>query len=104
MSQVRRMTVLVSALVVAAASVITAHHSGAMFDRTKPLVLKGVVKEFRWVNPHAILLLETEATAGEASVLWAVEFSSPGNMTRMGWSRTSVNVREPVEVTVLPLR
>src|SRR4051812_33225682 len=103
MSQVRRTTLLVSALVVAAASGIAAHHSGAMFDRAKPLVLMGTVKEFRWVNPHAILLLETDATAGEASILWAVEFASPGNMTRMGWSRTSVNVREPIEVTVFPM-
>ena len=104
MFQVARRRLLTLGLVVIAAPAMIAHHSGAMFDRTRPLVLEGVVKEFRWVNPHSILLIETNGAGGQPPVLWAVEMSSPGNMTRMGWTRTSVSVNEPVEVTVNPMR
>jgi len=36
----------------------SAHHSFAMFDRTKDVVLKGTVREFQWTNPHSFIELE----------------------------------------------
>ncbi len=29
-----------------------AHHSRAMFDMTQNIAYQGVVKEYRWQNPH----------------------------------------------------
>ena len=37
---------------------VTAHHSPAVFDRTKEIKLIGVVKEFKWSNPHSWIELE----------------------------------------------
>jgi hypothetical protein len=36
---------------------VVAHHSIAMFDREHPLQLTGVVREFRFVNPQALIVL-----------------------------------------------
>ena len=33
-----------------------AHHSGEMFEREKTVTLTGVVKEFRYINPHLSLI------------------------------------------------
>lgn len=93
--------VLAAALAVAAPSF--AHHSFAMFDQTKVINLRGKVKEYRWVNPHVSLFIEVN----EGNVkrgLWAVELTSPGNLTRLGWSRKSLNVGDKIEVEVNPLR
>jgi len=81
----------------------SAHHSFAMFDPAKVVTLQGRVKEFRWVNPHVSLFVDVAGPAGEAGV-WAVEMTSPGNLTRLGWSRQSLKAGDRVSVEVNPLR
>jgi hypothetical protein len=80
-----------------------AHHSFAMFDSSKVVTLNGTVKEFRWVNPHVSLFVLADH-AGAAPDLWSVELTSPGNLTRLGWSRKSVSPGDKVAVEVNPLR
>ncbi|WP_375394408.1 DUF6152 family protein [uncultured Sphingomonas sp.] len=83
-------------------SPVLAHHSFAMFDPGKVITLNGTVKEFRWVNPHvSLFVLADHAGAPE---LWAVELTSPGNLTRLGWSRRSLNPGDKIVVQVNPLR
>jgi len=81
-----------------------AHHSFAMFDETKARTLKGTVKEFRWVNPHVSLFVLAEATGGRPTELWAVELTSPGNLTRLGWGRKSLKPGDKILVEINPLR
>ncbi len=75
-----------------------------MYDGSKRVTLKGIVQEFRWVNPHVIIVVATEPAADTASAVWAVEMSSPGNMRRLGWSGTTLKVGQPVEISAAPLR
>jgi hypothetical protein len=42
-----------------------AHHSQAMFDTSKELLVKGKVARFDWVNPHMYLIVETEGPDGK---------------------------------------
>ncbi|NML92230.1 DUF6152 family protein [Novosphingobium olei] len=80
-----------------------AHHSFAMFDPAKVVTLQGRVKEYRWVNPHVALLLDV-AAPGNGGGVWAVELTSPGNLTRLGWSRKSLKPGDRVAVEINPLR
>ena len=100
-----RKTLVALALTSAVALVASAsaHHSFAMFDPAKVVTLQGKVKEFRWVNPHVSLFVEVTAPAGQSGV-WSVELTSPGNLTRLGWSRQSLKAGEHVAVEVNPLR
>jgi Family of unknown function (DUF6152) len=43
-----------------------AHHSFAMFDAEHPIEVSGVVKEFRFVSPHTLLILEVKDKDGGA--------------------------------------
>lgn len=79
-----------------------AHHSYAMFDSNKVVTLKGTVDEFRWTNPHVAMFVKVDGS--DPNDLWSVELTSPGNLTRLGWSRTSVKPGDKVEVEVNPLR
>ncbi len=82
----------------------SAHHSFAMFDSSKARTLTGTVQEFRWVNPHVSLFVLAEAGSGKPPELWAVELTSPGNLTRLGWTRKSFKTGERVAVEINPLR
>lgn len=88
---------------VALVGTASAHHSFAMFDPAKVITLQGKVKEFRWVNPHVSLFVDVAAPAGQSGV-WSVELTSPGNLTRLGWSRQSLKPGDRVSVEVNPLR
>lgn len=81
----------------------SAHHSFAMFDPAKTVTLNGTIKEFRWVNPHVSLFVLADHP-GAAPELWSVELTSPGNLTRLGWTRKSLSPGDKVAVEVNPLR
>jgi hypothetical protein len=81
----------------------SAHHSFAMFDPAKVVTLQGKVKEFRWVNPHVSLFVDVAGPGGQTG-LWAVELTSPGNLTRLGWTRQAIKAGDRVAVEVNPLR
>ena len=97
----RRALAAVAALVVTGAAF--AHHSFAMFDRDKEVVLTGTVHEFQWTNPHAFIEFDVPNDKGQAE-RWSVEMNSPNNLTRQGWKSTYLKNGDKVTVTLNPLR
>jgi hypothetical protein len=81
-----------------------AHHSFAMFDFSKTVTVKGTVTEFRWTNPHVALLVQFDPKPGAAPEVWSMELTSPGNLTRGGWSRHSFKPGDRIELQFNPLR
>jgi hypothetical protein len=81
-----------------------AHHSFAMFDFSKTTTVTGTIKEFRWTNPHVILLISAAPQNGAAEEVWSMELTSPGNLTRGGWSRHSFKPGDRIELEFSPLR
>lgn len=81
-----------------------AHHSFAMFDFNNTVTFNGTVKEFRWTNPHVILLVAEAPKAGAAEQVWSMELTSPGNLTRLGWSRRSFKPGDRITLEFNPLR
>jgi hypothetical protein len=95
----------VAALAAAAApAAALAHHSFAMFDQSRTVTFKGTVKDFQWTNPHVVVWVVGAAKAGEAADAWTIELTSPGNLTRMGWTRHALKVGDKVTVEINPLR
>jgi hypothetical protein len=88
---------------VGASTAAWAHHSGAMFDRTRVIELNGVVKEFLWTNPHASFKVEVQGDDGKAQ-LWYIEMNGVANLVHEGWKRNSIKPGDKVSVTVNPLR
>ena len=50
-------------------SPVCAHHSQAMFDSSKEIIIEGTVARFDWVNPHMYLIVETEGPDGERALV-----------------------------------
>ena len=47
-------------------TVTEAHHSRALYDTTKEVVIEGTVAELEWRNPHVSLTVETKSADGTA--------------------------------------
>jgi Family of unknown function (DUF6152) len=88
---------------VAAGSVAMAHHSVTMFDREHPIQLIGAVREFKFVNPHASIILEV---VGEDAlpVIWNLEGDSANSLKWDGWSGQTLKPGDELRITVEPLR
>jgi hypothetical protein len=91
-------------LAVACVSItVAAHHSPAVFDRTKELKLTGTVTAFKWQNPHTFLELDVKNAKGVVEN-WAVEMTSPTYLVRAGWKNNTVKAGDKVTVTVNPVK
>ena len=71
-------TALLASFALAAASgAALAHHSFAMFDMEHPIEISGTVKEFKFVSPHTLLILQVKGADGVAKD-WMLEGGAPG--------------------------
>ena len=80
-----------------------AHHSFAMFDRSRTETIAGTVKEFELINPHGWLRIEVANADGIKSE-WPVELGGAGQLERIGWSKNSVHPGDRVMADIHPLR
>ena len=93
-------TLVVTAIVVAIALPIRAHHAfGGEFDANRPVLLKGSVVKVEWVNPHAWIHVEIpkadgpqacQFTPGQKCEEWMVEGGTPNTLLRRGITRDSL--------------
>jgi len=90
---------LASALsIFAGALPLAAHHElRAEFDEQKPVSLRGIVTRFDWNNPHALLYVDVKAASGEVAN-WAVEWASPLELRKAGWTKDALKVGDSVTV------
>jgi predicted component of type VI protein secretion system len=78
------------------------HHSNVAYEVNKVVTITGLVKEFRWVNPHTWLHVIVEENG--AKVEWQVEGRAPGVLLRAGWTKTSLKPGEKVTVDMSPAK
>ncbi len=90
-------------LAVSAAVPAAAHHSSARFDTAQAVAFDGVITSVRWANPHVYFHVEQTTDAGE-TITWEVETVSPSALSRLGWSRDSLNIGDRVSVRGNPAR
>lgn len=89
-----------TALCVAAPATLLAHHGSAIYDESKAVVVKGVVTDWVWANPHCLLEFDVKNDKGE-SVHWTAEVSNPPDMVARGWSRKMFKVGDEVNIWMI---
>ena len=83
---------------------LAAHHgTGGTYDMEKPITLKGAVTEFKFVNPHVLVLFDVPHKNGGV-VSWLASGPSVTNWTRTGWNRNSLKAKDEITVTLFPAR
>jgi hypothetical protein len=84
--------------------VAAAHHSGAAYDMEHPRDIEGTVKTVNWTNPHITFVIETDAKDGQSAQTLSFEVSSPGVLTRSGWTKRSLQPGDHAVFHYAPLR
>jgi hypothetical protein len=75
---------------------LQAHHSFAVhYDSNRTITQEGVVAEFRFTNPHGILLLDVTTADGTVE-RWTAETSAPVYMRRFGWTPDMVKAGDQI--------
>jgi hypothetical protein len=88
-----------------ATATAAAHHSYAMFDKTRSVVVEGSIAKVEWINPHSFvwIYVKKENAPGEYD-LFAFENAAANQLTLTGWKKDSVQTGEQVSIRYFPLR
>ena len=95
---------LAACLTLGFAGIAAAHHSNAAYDSDHPQTVQGTVKQVNWTNPHISFVVETDVKDGAQAGTWVFEVSSPGVLTRSGWTKRSLQPGDHATLDYLPLR
>jgi hypothetical protein len=80
------------------------HHSFAVFfDSQKSISLTGVVTEYKFVNPHGLIVMEIRNADGTVEQ-WKIETNSPSILRRRGWAPDTLKAGETITVEGWPGR
>ena len=90
-------TLLSAFALIIAPEQIFAHHGASNYDMSKSVSVKGTVTQFDFINPHSSIHLEAKDDKGSVEQ-WLVEGDSPNNLSRAGWTRTSIKPGEQVTI------
>ena len=92
---------------------VSAHHGGSFYDVTNSVTVRGTVTEFRFVNPHVVIVIAVENDDAEL-VEWSGELTSPNRLARAAsgggatntihWSRDILAPGDEIELTGNPAR
>jgi hypothetical protein len=94
--KIRFMAVLiVAAGLLMVSGLVFAHHGRSNYDVTHTVTLKGIVTEFEWINPHALIHFDVTDENGKVEK-WVGETNSPNTLTRQGWSRNTVKTGDQI--------
>jgi hypothetical protein len=93
-----RASLLVTAALALAATGTRAHHAfSPVYDEARTITTAGVVTEFRFVNPHTMLLMDVTDDTGKVAS-WTVEFPGRLNLSEFGWTAESIKSGERITV------
>ena len=95
---------VVLAVAVISSTPATAHHSNPLyFDMTKAITLEGVIQRVEWINPHALMFLQSKNDKGELET-WTIQGASPVNFNRKPELKERLKAGISVAVRVFPPR
>jgi Family of unknown function (DUF6152) len=79
------------------------HHSNVGFEVNKVITVTGIVKGFKWSNPHTWIYLTVDDGKG-GKVEWACEGRAPGILLRAGWTPKSIAVGDKITIDMSPAK
>jgi hypothetical protein len=89
------------ALLVSSGPLFAHHGTAASYDHKKAVAITGVVKEFRWRNPHSSVFLAGKDASGK-EVIYAIEMSAPASAVRRGFTRSTMKPGDQVVMQMHP--
>jgi hypothetical protein len=88
---------------IAGALPAAAHHSFAMFDKSKEKSVAGVVERLAWTNPHVMIDIEVPNKQSRTT-RYRIESASVNILMRQGWKVGAIKPGDRVTIVFNPLR
>jgi hypothetical protein len=101
---VKSFVVIAASAALLAAGSASAHHSAAMFDRSKMVVLEGTFLKQVYANPHVWISVMATADGKGPPARWDIETVGPGSLTRIGITKDTLKEGDKLILKVNPLR
>jgi hypothetical protein len=84
------------------AATASSHHAfSPVYDEKRLITVAGVVTQFRFINPHAMMSMDVTDESGKVAK-WTVEFAGRLNLSEVGWTADSIKAGERITVTGNP--
>jgi Family of unknown function (DUF6152) len=80
-----------------------AHHGASNYDWTRTITVKGIVTEFEWTNPHALIHFDVTDENGKVEK-WVAQETSLNMLSREGWNRNTLKPGDPIIVIGHPFK
>ena len=85
-----------------AAAAVWAHHSiTAEFNPSQTMVLKGVITQTDWENPHVYVHVDVKDSSGKVTN-WSLETYPPGVLHKGGVTRETFKEGQEVSIVAFP--
>jgi len=99
--RVRQVMVFAAAISLLMSVPVVAHHTATTLYSDKTVTLKGIVKTWRWSNPHCLLTFDVKGEDGQV-VQWLAETQAPNTVYTEGYRPNSFKPDDEITVTVRP--
>src|SRR5947208_15566683 len=97
----RRASILLFVLLIAAAPLSAHHGRGATYDMKKKITLKGTVARVDWRNPHVVIFMDVKDADGKV-VTWGFENAGVSQLAQEGYNRNTLKVGQDITAIVSP--
>ena len=99
--RVRQVMVFAAAIGLLMSVPLVAHHTATTLYTQKTVTLQGIVKTWRWSNPHCLLTFDVKGEDGQV-VQWLAETQAPNTVYTEGYRPNSFKPDDEITVTVRP--
>jgi hypothetical protein len=99
----RRLALAALAAAVFGTGTAAGHHGAAEYHVDREIVVTGVVREWRWTNPHTWVIFDVRGADGRAE-RWSGEGPPLSWAAQRGWSAQTLRAGEQVSVVMYPGR
>src|SRR5262249_33245092 len=99
--RVRRVSILLFALAIAALPLYGHHGRGATYDMKKRITLKGTVSRVDWRNPHVVIFMDVKDETGKI-VTWGFENAGVSQLAQEGYNRNTLKIGQEITAIVNP--
>jgi hypothetical protein len=100
----RRSTFVLSAILTLTGGSAAAHHSfSAIYDQDRDLALEGTVREFQFIHPHPLLLIDVPDAGGTVQT-WRAEMDNRYELETIGVTARTFRPGDRVRVNGSPGR
>ncbi len=103
MNRLRKILLLIASMLLTPAMVIAHHNAASHYLVDQKITVKGVVTQFRLINPHARIYFDVTDDDGEVQK-WLGEGNASSVLRRRGWTDDHLKPGDVITISGAPAR